>query len=47
MDTQTLAVLALIAAAALYVSRSLWSSHQKKPGCNACPQNRNRMDDYV
>jgi len=47
MDTQTLIVLAIIAGAALYVSRSLWPSRKQKPGCSACPQNRNRAEDYV
>ena len=47
MDSQTLIVLTVVAAAALYVGRRLWPARQKQAGCGSCPQNRNRADDYV
>jgi hypothetical protein len=47
MDNQTLIVLAVTIVAALYVGRSLWPARQQKSGCRTCPQNRNRVDDYV
>ena len=47
MDAQTLFVLAVVAAALLYLGRRLWPGARKRPGCASCPQNRNRADDYV
>ncbi|MBM4258218.1 MAG: FeoB-associated Cys-rich membrane protein [Deltaproteobacteria bacterium] len=47
MDTQTLAVLVIVAVAALYVSRSLWPTRKQKSGCSSCPQNHSRVDDYA
>lgn len=47
MDTQTLIVLTLIVVAALYVGRGLWPSRRSQTGCRSCPQNRNRVDDYM
>jgi predicted negative regulator of RcsB-dependent stress response len=47
MDNQTLIVLAVIIVAAFYVGWSLWPARQQKSGCSVCPQNRNRVADYV
>jgi len=47
VDSQTLIVLLLVAAAALYVGHKLWPTRHKQVGCGSCPQNRNRADDYV
>ncbi|MBI3301191.1 MAG: FeoB-associated Cys-rich membrane protein [Deltaproteobacteria bacterium] len=47
MDSQTLIVLMIVAAAALYVGRALWPARDAQPGCGSCPHNRNRTDDYV
>jgi len=47
LDSQTLIVFLLVAAAALYVGRRLWPARHKQIGCGSCPQNRNRADDYV
>ncbi|HXG20553.1 MAG TPA: hypothetical protein VNN62_15945 [Methylomirabilota bacterium] len=47
MDSQTLIVLTLIIAAALYVGRTLWPAYKTQPGCSMCPRSRNRADDYV
>jgi len=47
VDSQTIIVLTIVAAAALYIGRRLWPTHQTQPGCGLCPHNRNRLDDYV
>ncbi|MBI3799749.1 MAG: FeoB-associated Cys-rich membrane protein [Deltaproteobacteria bacterium] len=47
MDSQTLIVLLIVAAAALYVGRRFWPARHKQIGCGSCPQNRNRADDYA
>jgi len=47
MDVQTFLVLPIVAAAAVYVGRRLWPRRREKAGCESCPQNRNRTDDYA
>jgi hypothetical protein len=47
MDVQTFLVLPIVAVAAVYVGRRLWPRRQAQAGCESCPQNRNRTDDYV
>lgn len=47
MDSQTLIVLTIIVAAALYIGRTLWPTRHSQSGCSSCSQNRNRADDYV
>ena len=47
MDGQTLIVMAIVFAAALYVGRFFWPSQRTQSGCGSCPRNRNRTDDYA
>lgn len=46
MDSQTLIVLVIVAAAVFYVGRALWPA-KRQTGCGSCQHNRNRADDYA
>ncbi|GIW41806.1 MAG: hypothetical protein KatS3mg076_2383 [Candidatus Binatia bacterium] len=46
MDTQTLLLLPIVVAAGAYVAYSLLG-RRRRGGCESCPGNPARKDDYV
>ena len=47
MDWQTAIVLAAVAAALVYVVRSLWPRRRAGKGCADCAASPRRRDDYT
>ena len=47
LSLQTVLVIAAVVAAAFYVIRSYLPRKDRAVGCDSCPANRNRKDDYA
>jgi len=47
VELQTALVAIAIAAAAVYVARSVLPRKRTSGGCTSCPANPNRRDDYT